>query len=210
MEPTITNLPDRPRPQQERIIQTLRNAIITGELAPGDRIPPRRELAEQLSASLLTVQQALDRLAREGFVKPRGRLGTFVVDRPPHLTQYALVFEHRPNNRQFPRFWSALAQETHGLSSPDITVKPWYGVEAHADNEDFQRLCGLVRSHRIGGIIFPASPHPYLNSPLLDEPGISRVAPLTPDTVSLFPTVRPVYLAPMLERALEYFASRGR
>src|SRR5690606_4094495 len=85
---------ERLRPQQARVIESLRTEIITGALEPGMRVPPRRELAERLSVSLLTVQQAVDRRARDGFVEARGRSGTFVAERPPHLMNYAIVFDH--------------------------------------------------------------------------------------------------------------------
>jgi DNA-binding transcriptional regulator YhcF (GntR family) len=201
---------ERARPQQERIVQSLRGQIVEGNLPPGSRVPSRRDLAERLSASLLTVQQALDRLARDGFVEARGRAGTFVSDRPPHLVNIALVFEHLPNERVFPRLWTALANEAHGFDSKEVTLTSWLGVSGHADNEDFQRLCTEIRNQRIGGLIFPARPHVYLNTPLLDAPGIPRVAPLSVESTPLFPTVTPIRFGPWLERALEYLAARGR
>jgi GntR family transcriptional regulator len=54
-------------------------------LRPGDRIPPERELAEQMQVSRMTVRQALGRLADRGLlVRERGR-GTFVSE--PKLIQ---------------------------------------------------------------------------------------------------------------------------
>jgi GntR family transcriptional regulator len=66
---------------EEELVERIR----TGMLRPGDRIPPERELAEQMEVSRMTVRQALGRLADRGLlVRERGR-GTFVSE--PKLIQ---------------------------------------------------------------------------------------------------------------------------
>ena len=55
--------------------------------APGSRLPSVRTLMAELRVSPVTVQQALDGLAREGVLDARPDKGTFVVDRPIHCTQ---------------------------------------------------------------------------------------------------------------------------
>jgi len=68
-----------------QIEEELAERIRTGMLRPGDRIPPERELAEQMQVSRMTVRQALGRLADRGLlVRERGR-GTFVSE--PKLVQ---------------------------------------------------------------------------------------------------------------------------
>ena len=68
-----------------QIEEELAERIRTGMLRPGDRIPPERELAEQMEVSRMTVRQALGRLADRGLlVRERGR-GTFVSE--PKLIQ---------------------------------------------------------------------------------------------------------------------------
>jgi GntR family transcriptional repressor for pyruvate dehydrogenase complex len=60
----------------------IRDRIQAGEVNPGDRLPPHRELAVQLHISRATLNQALQVLHREGYVVsrtgPAG--GTFVAD----------------------------------------------------------------------------------------------------------------------------------
>jgi GntR family transcriptional regulator len=54
-------------------------------VAPGDRLPPERELAARYGCSLITVRRALGDLAREHRLeRTRGR-GTFVTRPPIHL-----------------------------------------------------------------------------------------------------------------------------
>src|SRR5690242_16245172 len=62
-----------------QIEEELTERIHAGILHPGERIPPERELAEQMQVSRMTVRQALGRLADRGLlVREQGR-GTFVA-----------------------------------------------------------------------------------------------------------------------------------
>ncbi len=62
-----------------RIAQALRERIRSGELAPGARLTNQRALAREFGVTVMTLRQALDVLAREGFVACRHGLGTFVA-----------------------------------------------------------------------------------------------------------------------------------
>jgi GntR family transcriptional repressor for pyruvate dehydrogenase complex len=69
----------------EETVERLGTAIRIGLLRPGTRLPPERELAEQLGISRSTLRQALTALTQSGhLVSQRGRTGgTFVVEEPP-------------------------------------------------------------------------------------------------------------------------------
>ncbi len=58
----------------------LRRAILSGEMAPGARLPPERELAEQLGVNRMTLRSALARLALEGLLSARQGSGHTVKD----------------------------------------------------------------------------------------------------------------------------------
>src|SRR3712207_3778335 len=72
----------------EETVERLGTAIRLGLLPPGTRLPPERELAEQLGISRSTLRQALTTLVQSGHLKSlRGRSGgTFVAESPP-MTQ---------------------------------------------------------------------------------------------------------------------------
>jgi len=53
------------------------------ELLPGDRLPPVRIVAAELDLAPNTVASAYRRLGERGITIGRGRMGTFVADRPP-------------------------------------------------------------------------------------------------------------------------------
>lgn len=57
----------------------LREAILSGRLRAGDRLPPTRALARELGVARLTVATAYDWLGAEGYVSGRVGAGTFVA-----------------------------------------------------------------------------------------------------------------------------------
>ena len=63
----------------QRIYRQIIEAIIDGRLRIGDRLPPSRLLAEQLSVARHTVTVAYERLTAEGFLEGRVGAGTFVA-----------------------------------------------------------------------------------------------------------------------------------
>ncbi|MFP2931790.1 PLP-dependent aminotransferase family protein, partial [Pyxidicoccus sp. 3LG] len=67
---------------QEQLCQELRQAISTGVLAPGTRLPSTRVLASELAVSRTTVVAALLQLLEEGYLTTRERSGTFVAEEP--------------------------------------------------------------------------------------------------------------------------------
>jgi GntR family transcriptional regulator, transcriptional repressor for pyruvate dehydrogenase complex len=77
--------PVRPATAFEETVERLGTAIRIGLLPPGSRLPPERDLAEQLGISRSTLRQALTTLVQSGhLVSARGRSGgTFVAERPP-------------------------------------------------------------------------------------------------------------------------------
>jgi GntR family transcriptional repressor for pyruvate dehydrogenase complex len=63
------------------IAEQIRNAIVSGRLAQGERLPPERELAEQFGVSRVTVRDALRALEAMALIEVRvgARGGAFVT-----------------------------------------------------------------------------------------------------------------------------------
>jgi GntR family transcriptional regulator/MocR family aminotransferase len=61
-----------------QIYARVRDAILSGRLAPGARLPSSRTLASQLAAARGTVEQAYNMLAGEGYIVGEGAAGTRV------------------------------------------------------------------------------------------------------------------------------------
>ena len=66
-------------PLREVVFNTLRQAIITGEFAPGERLM-EISLANRLGVSRTPVREAIRKLELEGFVVMIPRRGTYVAD----------------------------------------------------------------------------------------------------------------------------------
>ena len=71
----------------EEVISQLREMIHRGDLRPGDRLPPERDLAKLLGVSRPTLRAGIRSLAAVGILQSRQGAGTFVVksDGPPSL-----------------------------------------------------------------------------------------------------------------------------
>ena len=67
-----------PRPIFKQIIDGLRVKIVSGELAPGTKLPSVRGLAMQLTINTNTVAKAYTELTNQGLVEARKGLGLFV------------------------------------------------------------------------------------------------------------------------------------
>ncbi len=202
----------RPADRKNQIEAHLRDQIVMGPWGPGSRLPNRAEIEQQFGTGPGTVQAALASLARDGFILSRGSKGTFVTPNPPHLSRYALVFPHHPVPNElghWARFWTALTQEALAVEKTGVRRLPaYYGVDGHADSEDFVQLVRDVEAHRLAGLIFTSRPSNLQHTPLLEHAGIPRVA-LTSASFSGVPTLA-LDQRSFLEKALKYLASRGR
>src|SRR5215510_8182317 len=76
----------------EGVVMHLRGMIHRGELRPGDRLPPERDLAKLLGVSRPTLRAGIRSLAAVGVLESRQGAGTFVVkaDESPVLDSSSL------------------------------------------------------------------------------------------------------------------------
>jgi GntR family transcriptional regulator len=67
----------------EQVAAEIRRAIAQGEAAPGERLPPARDLAQVLGVNANTVLRSLRQLRDEGLVEFRRGHGITVTGRAP-------------------------------------------------------------------------------------------------------------------------------
>ena len=67
------------RALSEKIIAQISDALVAGELKPGDRLPPERELAEQFGVSRTVIRDAVKTLAGRGILHVKHGAGIFVT-----------------------------------------------------------------------------------------------------------------------------------
>ena len=81
MTGSIVPVGDR-RPLSMRVYVDLRDRIVGGDYAPGDRLPTEAELVRAYAVSRVTVREALRLLQRDGLVIARHGRGHFVGSQP--------------------------------------------------------------------------------------------------------------------------------
>lgn len=77
-------------PLHRRIYADLEGRILSGDLAPGARIPFEHELTARYGCSRMTVSRAVSELAGRGLVTRRRRAGTFVAQPKAHAAVLAI------------------------------------------------------------------------------------------------------------------------
>lgn len=65
---------------KELFVEQLENMILSGKLKIGERLPPERQLAEQMQVSRAVVNGGLSQLEKCGVITVKPRSGTFVAD----------------------------------------------------------------------------------------------------------------------------------
>jgi GntR family transcriptional regulator len=72
-----------------QLVQQVRQALRLGLLEPGDRLPTAQQVVASLAINPNTVLKAYRDLEREGLVRAKPGLGTFVVGRLPRTDPQA-------------------------------------------------------------------------------------------------------------------------
>lgn len=83
-------------PIYRQLMEQVRHLIGTGALAPGERLPGIRRLAEELVMNPNTVAKAYRELERDGVLVLRHGAGAFVAEDAPPLDRTALLEEAQP------------------------------------------------------------------------------------------------------------------
>ncbi len=194
-------------PRFNRIAAELRRRILTGEWAPGTRLPTRDVIESEYRASSATVQKAIDVLLHERLVLARRRAGTRVADPECHRRAYGLVFPLPRARLETSRFLDAIRLEAERGTSATQSFHIAYEIDGHVDSPGYRQLVGLVRRHRLAGLIL-ATPAGYIQtSPLLQEPHMARVAVLGSSPIDRTPRVA---LQPFDARAMAWLRAAGR
>ena len=96
----------------EQVTDNLKELIMTGTLASGEKLPSVRELSKTITVNPNTVQKAYRELERQGYIYTTSGVGTFVADisqiREAMSFAVTLVFQRKLNISKKPRQLSRL------------------------------------------------------------------------------------------------------
>lgn len=139
--PPIVSPPRRLRtsaPLYAQIAEGLLERIESGELAPGNRLPPERELSQMLGVNRMTLRRALRRLEAQGLLRRRQGDGTYVSE-PRFERQAAKLFSFTDGMRR--RGYTPGARVISLLQQPaDASAASELGLEATAPVYAIHRL----------------------------------------------------------------------
>ena len=84
---------------KDLFVQQIEEKILSGELPVGSKMPPEREMAEQMKVSRAVVNGGINELRRKGFLEVLPRQGTYVADfsRNGNLQTLIALLEFRGN-----------------------------------------------------------------------------------------------------------------
>lgn len=106
--------PIRPKRVSDQVFDQLRELIFRGDIRPGDKIMPERELSEALNVSRTSVRDAIQKLVVMGFLEQKQGQGTFV--KSPEVMGKSLLGE---------------AMEAHDATLVDL-LEVRLGIECNA------------------------------------------------------------------------------
>lgn len=127
-------------PLYEYLYRRIREDILSGVLAEGERLPSKRALAEHLRLSVITVENAYAQLEAEGYVQSLPRRGFFVarVERSPAPPRRPEVPAPPPE-----RVWR-LDLKTNRVDASKFPFAVWSRLTRQVLSEEGERLLGPV------------------------------------------------------------------
>ena len=118
------------RPITQQVVQRLQRMIADGELAPGSRLPPQRELADRFCVSRASLREAILQLESQGIIRVEPSRGAFV--RSPAEQRLPAVEHWRFSDRYSEAEVYQLRYALEGF-----TVRLW---ARHATADDVARM----------------------------------------------------------------------
>lgn len=147
-----------PPRKTEQIVQLLRHEILSGQRAPGAKLPTYDAFTEQFGVTRPTVARGLKALRSEGLVTAHGTRGVFVAKTLPHHSRYLWVTSERPGTAEWSSVSAALLELIQrGETGIAGQVVPLLGVDGRANNPAYQTLCDAVTHQSAAGVLISSS-----------------------------------------------------
>ncbi len=143
------------RVRRRDLYQVLRNAILGGVLAPGDRLPSSRQAAADYGVSRGMVEETFAQLTEEGFLRRGVGRGTFVLER---ALPKAASATRRPQPLRAPSRRGVVISAHAGCREPEVTRafnsgiadagefpwRTWQRIQAQVCRTEGPRAMGLA------------------------------------------------------------------
>lgn len=136
--------PEGKAPLYTRLADVIRDRVASGTLRPGDRLPPIRQLAQELSIHTNTVARSYAELEREGVLTTRRGGGTFVASPSDDPVLVAL----REERLRAIVSKAALEALSLGYTSTQVQDAMQRQLSAHSRRHDVLRVAGSKHSEK--------------------------------------------------------------
>lgn len=141
-------------PLCDQLYEALRTELLSGQIAPGTKMPSKRRLADHLHISTATVEAAYARLVSEGLCESRPRSGMYAAEEMPRL-KAAMHGEPPPvrydfstgaaDAEHFPyATWAKLMREVLAAQDKALLLSG----EAQGSMELRRQIAAMLRSQR--------------------------------------------------------------
>jgi GntR family transcriptional regulator / MocR family aminotransferase len=166
----------------KQIYEQVRGAILAGRLAPGERLPPTRELARRLDVSRNTVSLAYEWLTAQGLLRGRAGAGSFV-----DATGRSNVRQRPsppPSTMQSRRLWSQIPRDFGKIAPGAFDFRPGVPDTSLFPFRSWRRLVSKQLTPRRSKDWYEDSTgHPALREAIAKYVGVARGVPASADDV---------------------------
>lgn len=140
---------------RQQLADHVRELILSGQLLPGYKFPPSKELSCKWGLAECSVHAAMSALTKEGLLVRTPKRGTFVAQRKPNLTHVGIYVAQNFWKSSSAAFWRALVMEvSQRLSARGIVPDIWIDTRAE-QSEPLPDLVQAAERREVQAIIAP-------------------------------------------------------
>ena len=121
-------------PLYEALYRCIREDILSGKLAPGEKLPSKRALADHLEVSKITVENAYSQLLAEGYLRSEEKVGYF-VEKVEQIRTAPMAF---PREESLPPQWPV--DLTANAPAPGFPFSVWMRLQRQVMLDQGDRL----------------------------------------------------------------------
>lgn len=147
----------RSEPAYRQVANYFRQAILSGELACGAKLPAVQALAHQFQTSVFTIQTAMSGLVKEGLLERRPRIGTIVKGPASRLTSVGIYFTRNVWDSSEESFYQAVSGAIQtNLTEQNVRTHVWIDTRPEPERATpFPPLLEAVKRREIQAVIGP-------------------------------------------------------
>jgi GntR family transcriptional regulator/MocR family aminotransferase len=165
---------------QDQIVNYFRDAILSGRMPAGRRVPSSRQLASEHGISRMTAIEAYERLTSEGYLFSKDRAGLFVCNALPED-----FFLPAPARQAAPARGGDLTAPPFDPYWHRLPLTPWMPAVDQFPWKDWSRLTAQVLRERPMEALHYGDPRGELplRSAIAEYLGMTRGIDCTPDQI---------------------------